>query len=69
MGVSKFLEQSKKSGVDGFIIVDLPPEEDEEFCLPARKLGMSFIRLATPTTSNKSRHIFCFKFFKFGFNS
>ncbi len=53
MGVSKFLEQSKKSGVDGFIIVDLPPEEDEEFCLPARKMGMSFIRLATPTTSNK----------------
>ncbi len=52
MGVNNFLEQSKRSGVDGFIIVDLPPEEDEELCLPAKHLGLDFIRLATPTTSS-----------------
>ena len=51
MGVDIFLNRSKKSGVDGFIIVDLPPEEDEELCLPANKMGLDFIRLATPTTS------------------
>ncbi len=53
MGVSTFLKKSKSSGVDGFIIVDLPPEEDEEFCKPARKIGLDFIRLATPTTSSE----------------
>ena len=53
MGVNKFLNQSKSSGVDGFIVVDLPPEEDQEFCIPARKMGLDFIRLATPTTSSK----------------
>ena len=53
MGVSNFLSKSKKSGVDGFIIVDLPPEEDQEFCIPARNMGLDFIRLATPTTTSK----------------
>ncbi|MFL2801876.1 MAG: tryptophan synthase subunit alpha [Paracoccaceae bacterium] len=53
MGVRNFLNKSKKSGVDGFIIVDLPPEEDQEFCMPARKMGLDFIRLATPTTTSK----------------
>ena len=53
MGVNEFLHQSKSSGVDGFIVVDLPPEEDQEFCIPARKMGLDFIRLATPTTSSK----------------
>ena len=52
-GVDKFLADAKAAGVDGFIIVDLPPEEDEEFCLPALKAGMNFIRLATPTTDDK----------------
>ncbi len=51
MGVEKFLENAKKAGVDGLIIVDLPPEEDSELCLPAKKAGLDFIRLATPTTS------------------
>ncbi len=49
-GVDRFLDDAKKAGVDGLIIVDLPPEEDEELCLPALKAGLSFIRLATPTT-------------------
>ena len=51
MGVKKFLTNAKKVGVDGLIIVDLPPEEDSELCLPAKKAGLDFIRLATPTTS------------------
>ncbi len=51
-GVDKFLVDAKKAGADGFIIVDLPPEEDAEFCLPALKAGMNFIRLATPTTDD-----------------
>ncbi len=51
LGVEKFLEQAKKAGVDGLIIVDLPPEEDSELCLPAKRAGLDFIRLATPTTS------------------
>ena len=51
-GVDKFLADAKAAGADGFIIVDLPPEEDEEFCLPALKAGMNFIRLATPTTDD-----------------
>lgn len=49
-GVDRFLADAKEAGVDGLIIVDLPPEEDEELCLPAVKAGIHFIRLATPTT-------------------
>ena len=49
-GVEKFLADAKAAGVDGMIIVDLPPEEDLELCLPALKAGLNFIRLATPTT-------------------
>lgn len=49
-GVDRFLTEAKAAGVDGLIVVDLPPEEDEEFCIPARKAGIHFIRLATPTT-------------------
>jgi tryptophan synthase alpha chain len=49
-GVERFLADAKRAGVDGLIIVDLPPEEDEELCLPARRAGLDFIRLATPTT-------------------
>ena len=52
-GVDKFLVDAKSAGVDGLIIVDLPPEEDEELCLPAIKAGLNFIRLATPTTDDK----------------
>src|SRR5207244_10074867 len=52
-GVDRFLKDAKAAGVDGLIIVDLPPEEDEELCLPALKAGMNFIRLATPTTDDK----------------
>ncbi|WP_146586764.1 tryptophan synthase subunit alpha [Puniceibacterium confluentis] len=52
-GVERFLEQAKDAGIDGLIIVDLPPEEDEELCLPAQKAGLNFIRLATPTTDAK----------------
>jgi tryptophan synthase alpha chain len=51
-GVDKFLADAKSAGVDGLIIVDLPPEEDEELCLPALKAGLNFIRLATPTTDD-----------------
>lgn len=52
-GVDKFLVDAKSAGVDGLIIVDLPPEEDDELCLPAMKAGLNFIRLATPTTDDK----------------
>jgi tryptophan synthase alpha chain len=52
-GVTKFLVDAKSAGVDGLIVVDLPPEEDEELCLPALKAGLNFIRLATPTTDDK----------------
>ena len=52
-GVEKFLVDAKAAGVDGLIVVDLPPEEDEELCLPALKAGLNFIRLATPTTDDK----------------
>lgn len=52
-GVDAFLADAKQTGVDGLIIVDLPPEEDEELCLPAMKAGLNFIRLATPTTDEK----------------
>jgi tryptophan synthase alpha chain len=52
-GVERFLADAKGAGVDGLIIVDLPPEEDAELCLPAVKAGLNFIRLATPTTDDK----------------
>jgi tryptophan synthase alpha chain len=52
-GVDRFLADAKTAGVDGLIIVDLPPEEDEELCLPALRAGLNFIRLATPTTDDK----------------
>ena len=52
-GVDRFLTDAKAAGVDGLIVVDLPPEEDAELCLPALKAGMNFIRLATPTTDDK----------------
>ena len=52
-GVDRFLVDAKSAGVDGLIIVDLPPEEDTELCLPAMKAGLNFIRLATPTTDDK----------------
>src|ERR1700723_2308529 len=52
-GVEQFLVDAKSAGVDGLIIVDLPPEEDTELCLPALKAGFNFIRLATPTTDDK----------------
>jgi tryptophan synthase alpha chain len=51
-GVDVFLADAKAAGVDGLIIVDLPPEEDRELCLPTLKAGLSFIRLATPTTDD-----------------
>jgi tryptophan synthase alpha chain len=51
-GVTKFLADAKLAGIDGLIVVDLPPEEDEELCLPALKAGLNFIRLATPTTDD-----------------
>lgn len=52
-GVEKFLADAAKAGVDGLIVVDLPPEEDDELCLPAMKHGINFIRLTTPTTDDK----------------
>ena len=52
-GVEKFLADAKSAGIDGLIVVDLPPEEDEELCLPALKAGLNFIRLATPTTDDR----------------
>jgi tryptophan synthase alpha chain len=51
-GVARFLEKAKAAGVDGLIVVDLPPEEDDELCLPAQAAGLNFIRLATPTTDD-----------------
>ena len=51
-GPEKFVAEAKKAGVDGLIVVDLPPEEDEELCLPALRGGLNFIRLATPTTDD-----------------
>ena len=52
-GVDKFLVDAKEAGIDGLIVVDLPPEEDDELCIPAQKAGLNFIRLATPTTDDK----------------
>ena len=53
MGNDRFLDEAKAAGVDGLIVVDLPPEADDELCLPAIERGLSFIRLATPTTDDK----------------
>jgi tryptophan synthase alpha chain len=52
-GVERFLADAKGAGVDGLIVVDLPPEEDDELCLPALAAGLNFIRLATPTTDER----------------
>ena len=52
-GVETFLKDAIASGIDGLIVVDLPPEMDEELCVPALKAGLNFIRLATPTTDEK----------------
>jgi tryptophan synthase alpha chain len=52
-GVERFLTDAKAAGVDGLIIVDLPPEEDAELCVPALNAGVNFIRLATPTTDDQ----------------
>ena len=52
-GVERFLAAAKAAGVDGLIVVDLPPEEDSELCLPALRAGLNFIRLATPTTDDR----------------
>ena len=51
-GVEQFLVDAKAAGIDGLIVVDLPPEEDEELCIPAQAAGLNFIRLATPTTDD-----------------
>ncbi|WP_299418619.1 tryptophan synthase subunit alpha [uncultured Shimia sp.] len=52
-GVDRFLMDAKLAGIDGLIVVDLPPEEDAELCIPAQAAGLNFIRLATPTTNDK----------------
>jgi tryptophan synthase alpha chain len=52
-GVDRFLADAKSAGVDGLIVVDLPPEEDDELCVPALRAGLNFVRLATPTTDDK----------------
>jgi tryptophan synthase alpha chain len=52
-GVDRFVAEAREAGIDGLIVVDLPPEEDSELCLPAQAAGLNFIRLATPTTDDK----------------
>jgi len=52
-GVEAFLADAGEAGIDGLIVVDLPPEEDDELCIPAQKAGLNFIRLATPTTDDR----------------
>ena len=52
-GVDRFLDEAREAGVDGLIVVDLPPEEDDELCIPAQRAGLNFIRLATPTTDDR----------------
>jgi tryptophan synthase alpha chain len=52
-GVDRFLADARAAGIDGLIVVDLPPEEDAELCIPAQNAGLNFIRLATPTTDDK----------------
>src|SRR5215218_1264456 len=51
--VDRFLADARDAGVDGLIVVDLPPEEDDELCLPAHRAGLAFVRLATPTTDDR----------------
>ncbi len=51
-GVDRFLAEAREAGIDGLIVVDLPPEEDSELCIPAQNQGLNFIRLATPTTDD-----------------
>jgi tryptophan synthase alpha chain len=53
MGVEAFLKRARQAGADGLIVVDVPPEADDELCLPAIKAGLAFVRLATPTTDDK----------------
>ena len=52
-GVERFLVDAKVAGIDGLIVVDLPPEEDEELCVPTLRAGLNFVRLATPTTGDR----------------
>src|SRR5690606_2412966 len=52
-GNEAFLADAKAAGVDGLIVVDLPPEADDELCIPAAGFGLNFIRLATPTTDDR----------------
>ena len=52
-GVERFLKDALEAGIDGLIVVDLPPEMDEELCIPALEVGINFVRLATPTTDDK----------------
>ena len=52
-GVARFLGEAVEAGIDGLIVVDLPPEEDDELCIPAQAVGLNFIRLATPTTDDR----------------
>ncbi|WP_101340745.1 tryptophan synthase subunit alpha [Cereibacter azotoformans] len=52
-GVDRFVAEAQEAGIDGLIVVDLPPEEDAELCLPAQAAGLNFIRLATPTTDDR----------------
>jgi tryptophan synthase alpha chain len=52
-GVAAFVKDAKSAGVDGLIVVDLPPEEDDELCIPSMAAGLNFIRLTTPTTDDK----------------
>lgn len=52
-GVDRFLQDAGAAGIDGLLVVDLPPEMDRELCIPARQAGLHFIRLATPTTDDK----------------
>jgi tryptophan synthase alpha chain len=56
-GVERFLADAVAAGIDGLIVVDLPPEEDSELCLPAQAAGINFIRLATPTTDDNRRPV------------
>jgi len=53
LGVERFLKEAVKAGVDGLILVDMPPEEDAELCIPALEAGLNFIRLTTPTTDDR----------------
>jgi tryptophan synthase alpha chain len=52
-GAERFLDEARAAGVDGLIVVDLPPEEDDELCVPAQRKGLCFVRLATPTTDDR----------------